>query len=313
MINPYSADDQVTQFGKADRPPVCYYQDAAVRLLVGDARHVVATLPSGSIAAVVTSPPYWGLRDYRVPGQYGHEPTIDDYVAHLRAVFREVRRVLAPGGSLWLNLGDSYGGSWGNYVAPGSTAATSRDGRRSRTGQHRPPQSRYRPKNLLGVPWHVAHALHTDGWALTEAVVWHKPNARPESVRDRLAGRSEWIFHLQPQDATQQQFGSQQPVFNDQVWSVPATTGRRGGHAAVGPVEIATRCLHRSGVTSGVVLDPFSGTATTGIAAHRLGCSYIGIELNPTFHATARQRLRHAQSSEAAARAVRSEVRDDRG
>src|SRR5882757_3392549 len=136
------------------------------------------------------------LRDYEVSGQYGHEPTIEDYVDTLRRVFGEVRRVLTPEGTCWLNLGDSYGGSWGNYVAPGSTAPTARDASRRVHGRHRPPQSRHRPKNLMGVPWRVVLALQDDGWLLRNAIIWHKPNGMPASARDRLTCRYETVFLL---------------------------------------------------------------------------------------------------------------------
>ncbi|GAB3487531.1 DNA methylase [Amycolatopsis cihanbeyliensis] len=167
-----------------------------VALWTGDAVEVVAGLPRCSVDCVVTSPPYWGLRDYRVAGQWGTEATVGLYVGRLVGLFDQLRRVLVPSGTVWLNLGDSYGGSWGHYVAPGSTARTA--GARSRTpyGVHRPPQASYRAKDLVGVPWRVAHAVQERGWRLRGAVVWHKPNARPESVRDRFAQRYETIFVL---------------------------------------------------------------------------------------------------------------------
>lgn len=136
-----------------------YFSSHGVTLYAGDAAQVLADLPEESVDCVVTSPPYWGLRYYGMPGQYGHEPTIDAYVGNLRRVFRQTRRVLASDGTLWLNLGDTYGGSWNNYVAPGSTAATASDLRRGRNGRHRPPQAGYPRKSLLGVPWRVVLAL----------------------------------------------------------------------------------------------------------------------------------------------------------
>src|ERR1700730_4626627 len=159
-------------------------------LHVGDARAVLAGMPEGSANCIVTSPPYWGKRDYGVAGQYGHEDTPAAYVATMRDVFREARRVLADDGTCWLNLGDSYsatrGGATGVPRHPRRHITTHRA-----TGIH--------AKNLLGIPWRVAFALQEDGWILRNAIIWHKPNAMPESVRDRLSCRHELLFLLAQQ------------------------------------------------------------------------------------------------------------------
>jgi site-specific DNA-methyltransferase (adenine-specific) len=260
-----------------------HYLSAGIELHTGDALQVLQELPTASVDCVVTSPPYWGLRDYQVSGQYGHEPTIEDYVNTLRRVFGEVRRVLDPEGTCWLNLGDSYGGSWGNYVALGSTAPTARDASRHHHGRHRPPQSRHRPKNLIGVPWRVAVALQSDGWLLRNAIVWHKPNGVPASVRDRLTCRYETIFLLARSPHHVFDYDALAPGQRGDVWRLSARPYRRG-HVAVGPIEIPLRAITVGCRPSGVVLDPFSGTATTGLAARRLGRFYIGIDLNPGFH-----------------------------
>jgi site-specific DNA-methyltransferase (cytosine-N4-specific) len=167
--------------------PAPYWQDLTSALYVGDARDVLAQLPAGSADCIVTSPPYWGKRDYGVAGQYGHEPDPAAYVATLRAVFSEARRVLADDGTCWLNLGDSY--SVGGGCATGLHAYL---------GQHLTTHrvAGLSAKNLLGLPWRVAFALQDDGWILRNAIVWHKPNAMPESVRDRLNCRHELIFLL---------------------------------------------------------------------------------------------------------------------
>jgi len=151
--------------------------DPATTLHVGDARDVLAAMPGESANCIVTSPPYWAKRDYGVAGQYGHEPDPDGYIATLRAVFREARRVLASDGTCWLNLGDSY--SVGGAAATGIHAYLGH----GLTGRHAPGLG---TKNLLGLPWRVALALQDDGWIVRNAIVWHKPNAMPESVRDRL-------------------------------------------------------------------------------------------------------------------------------
>jgi site-specific DNA-methyltransferase (cytosine-N4-specific) len=157
------------------------------RLHVGDARAVLATMADESVNCIVTSPPYWAKRDYGVSGQYGHEPGPEAYIATLRSVFREARRVLAADGTCWLNLGDSYSAGSGTpsglhtYIGAGLT------------GRHTPGMG---TKNLLGLPWRTALALQDDGWILRNAIIWHKPNAMPESVRDRLNCRHEMIFLL---------------------------------------------------------------------------------------------------------------------
>jgi site-specific DNA-methyltransferase (cytosine-N4-specific) len=169
-----------------------YWHDSSSALYVGDAREVLAELPAGSADCIVTSPPYWRKRDYRVLGQYGHEPDPAAYVETLRATFREARRVLADDGTCWLNLGDSYS-------AGGGTA----HGKHAYLGQHLTTHrvSGMPAKNLLGMPWRVAFALQDDGWILRNAIVWHKPNAMPESVRDRMNCRHELIFLLVKQTA----------------------------------------------------------------------------------------------------------------
>ena len=164
-----------------------YISETAATLHIGDALSVLATLPDGHADCIVTSPPYWAKRDYGVPGQYGHEPDPDSYVATLVEVFAEARRVLAADGTCWLNLGDSY--SVGGADASGLHAYLGA----GLAGRRTPGMA---PKNLLGLPWRVALALQDDGWILRNAIVWHKPNAMPESVRDRLNCRHEMIFLL---------------------------------------------------------------------------------------------------------------------
>ncbi len=153
-----------------------YYSDDAVTLHHGDSLDVLRGLDADAVDCCVTSPPYFGLRDYGQAGQYGLEASPSEYVETMRAVFHELRRVLADDGTLWLNIGDSYvsGGAIGrNDVGRDFTLPA---------------------KNLLGIPWRVAFALQDDGWILRNAIVWHKPNAMPESVTDRLSGRYETVF-----------------------------------------------------------------------------------------------------------------------
>jgi DNA modification methylase len=165
---------------------VTYYTDDQVTLYHGDALDVARELPSGAADCIVTSPPYYSLRDYGIEGQYGLEASPAEYVETMRALFAELRRVLADDGTLWLNLGDSYsaGGNGGN----------SPEKNHNRVINERKTTPGFAPKNLLGIPWRVAFTLQDDGWILRNAIIWSKPNAMPESVTDRLSGRYEHVF-----------------------------------------------------------------------------------------------------------------------
>lgn len=166
----------------------------SIRLLTGDCRDVLPTLPDESVDCCVTSPPYFGLRDYGHAGQIGLEPTPDEFVAGSVAVFREVRRVLRKDGTLWLNLGDSYAndGKWGGSSGGKHVTALHGDtsiGRGKRT-------TGLKPKDLIGIPWLVAFALRADGWYLRQDIIWAKPNPMPESVTDRCTKSHEYLFLL---------------------------------------------------------------------------------------------------------------------
>ena len=169
-------------------------------ILPGDSLTVLRTLPDESVHCCVTSPPYWGLRDYGVPGQLGLERTPEAYVAKMAEVFREVRRVLRKDGTLWLNLGDSYNGAGENRNGKGSKSLN--DGRtdfRCREANHgitHDASPGLKPKDLVGIPWRVAFALQADGWWLRQDIIWAKPNPMPESVTDRCTKAHEYIFLL---------------------------------------------------------------------------------------------------------------------
>lgn len=185
--------DSVCDTPARDAGHQVYDDSGQVRLLAGDARQVLAGLPDSSADCVVTSPPYYGLRDYGVSGQYGLEASPQQYVDHLRGVFGEVRRVLAADGTLWVNLGDCYvSGPAGPRRSSGlrgrPNAVTTPEGFGGKDGGGLP------AKSLLGMPWRVALALQDDGWLLRSCIIWHKPNAVPESVRDRPAARHEYLF-----------------------------------------------------------------------------------------------------------------------
>ncbi|MFI6326497.1 DNA-methyltransferase [Nonomuraea sp. NPDC050556] len=166
-----------------------YWSNGHATLHLGDAQAVLAAMPAGAADCIVTSPPYYGLRDYGIPGQYGQEATPTEYVETLRATFSEARRVLADDGTLWLNVGDCYAANSDGW-ARGSDHNTRQPLIRPRSRLEVP------PKNLLGMPWRVAFALQQDGWILRNAIVWHKPNAMPQSILDRVSTRYELIFLL---------------------------------------------------------------------------------------------------------------------
>ena len=168
-----------------------------VRILHGDCRDVLKTMPDESVHCVVTSPPYFGLRDYGVAGQIGLEPTPDAFVAEMVAVFREVRRVLRKDGVCWLNLGDSYcGGNTGNQSNVGQRYGKDGEGHVFRRDGKYASSIGLKPKDLIGIPWRVAFALQADGWWLRQEIIWAKPNPMPESVTDRCTKSHEQIFLL---------------------------------------------------------------------------------------------------------------------
>lgn len=354
-------------------------QAGPVELYLGDAAQVLSAVPDDSVDCLVTSPPFWGLRDYGTgawhggdPGcphrlgatrradgvtcpacqarwidpQYGLEASLDDYLDHMVAVFDQARRVLAPTGTCWVNLGDSY--SAGTRLAYDTTGGVA--------GNRRLPAGR-RPaplpaKNLIGVPWRAAFALQASGWTLRNAVVWAKSNPMPESVRDRLSATYEllflftkspkYFFDLDPiriplarpdavdgtrviggchkgrtggVDATRRRRGTSRygatgkhagelaagagsgnlrPVGHahtaahpagrnpGDVWRI-ATRPYRGAHVAPFPLDLPLRAIAAGCPEGGLILDPFCGAGTTGLAALQLGRRFTGIDVSATF------------------------------
>lgn len=291
-----------------------YYADDQVTLHHGDALEVLRTLPAGSVDCCVTSPPYYGLRDYGEPGQYGLEASPAAYVETMRAVFAEVRRVLAADGTLWLNLGDSYYSGKGSPTQPDAKNEARRPPARI---LDRPGADWARPKSLLGMPWRVAFALQDEGWILRNAVVWDKPNAMPESVTDRLSTTYELVFLLarsprywfdldgirepHPPQALasadrrsrsrvayhapgQSPHSSVRPNHEaganpGDVWTIP-TQPFAGAHFAVFAPQLVTRCIVAGCKPGGTVLDPFCGSGTTGMVAQQHGRRFVGIDLS---------------------------------
>lgn len=261
-------------------------------LRTGDCVALLAQEPAGAFQACITSPPYWGLRDYAVPGQIGAEFTVDAYLARLVGVFRQVRRVLRADGTLWLNLGDAY--------TSGGRTWRDRDKKNPARGMdYRPATpSGLKPKDLIGLPWKLAFALQADGWYLRSDVVWHKPNAQPESVKDRPARAHEYLFLLSKSEryfydhaaVMEQAAGAQGRRNRRTVWSIP-TEPFRGAHFATFPPQLVEPCVRASSRAGDRVLDPFFGSGTVGLVAGRLGRGFLGLELNPDYAELARRRL----------------------
>ena len=252
---------------------------AETTFLVGDCRESMALLPDQYAQTCVTSPPYFGLRDYGHDGQLGLEQTPEEYVAALVSVFREVRRVLRDDGTLWLNLGDSYAAARGGSTPPAETLAGGVNGwapdgsrvNRDRHDGYNPARNAgaigLKHKDLIGIPWRVAFALQADGWYLRQDIIWHKPNPMPESVKDRCTKAHEYVFLLSKQeryffdaDAIKEPVAQSsvarlsQPTIERQVGSARVPGKTNGNMKAVGSTELRNR---RSVWT--VTTKPFKG------------------------------------------------------
>ncbi len=277
----------------------------------GDALALLKEMPNGSVQCCVTSPPYWGLRDYGTASQLGLEPTLNEYIQKLTAVFRDVRRVLRDDGTLWLNLGDSYVGS-----GKGTSAA--------------------KPKEIIGLPWRVAFALQEDGWYLRQDIIWSKPNIMPEPVRDRCTKAHEYIFLLlktpnyhydadaikersADPSASAARYASKFSGRPDEAVVCPGDKKGQGyypdgfrvfsglrnrrsvwtikpkpypeAHFATFPEALVEPCILAGCPVGGTVLDTFCGSGTTGAVCVRYGREFIGLELNPEYVKLAEKRI----------------------
>lgn len=326
-------------------------------VMVGDTRASLARLPERSVRCCVTSPPYWGLRDYGHDGQIGLESSPAAYVAAMVEVFAAVRRVLADDGTLWLNLGDSYAANRG-YQVPSTKGGPKHSESQAAGGKGSDVPDGLKPKDLVGIPWRVAFALQADGWYLRSDIIWHKPNPMPESVTDRPTKSHEYLFLLakneryfydadaiaEPSscpapspDANGSTLGGaaygrsvlgsaipegerrvdrrkmppiggvkkaggdnatysgNTPDFGTtrnkrDVWTI-ATQPYSGAHFATYPEALVEPCILAGSAVGDTVLDPFSGSGTTGAVAVRHGRNYIGCELNPAYIALSEKRI----------------------
>ena len=238
-------------------------------------------------------------------GTLGLEPNPQMYVRHLVAVFRELSRVLHPEGTLWLNLGDAYTGS-GKGKGSGRNKYTNTGLGKAAPGEHlygppTPSPPGMQRKNMLGMPWRTALALQDDGWILRRDVIWQCPNTPPESVKDRPTGEHQYLFMLTKQpiyhydaDAIAEPTASGDGYRNRRsVWRIN-NKPYAGQHPASFPVELPETCILGSCKPDGAVLDPFCGSAATGVAALRHGRHFTGIELSPHYHQLALQRLQES-------------------
>lgn len=262
-------------------------------LHVGDARQILGSMPDGHFDCVVTSPPYWGLRDYGVDGQIGAEPTVDEYVTDLVRLFREVRRALADDGTFWLNIGDSY-------TSGGRTWRDADVKNKGRAMDYRAPTPEgLKPKDLIGVPWRLAFALQSDGWYLRSDMIWNKPNCQPESVKDRPTRSHEYLFLFSKSEKYYYDWQAIMEPASDAkqksknrrtVWSIN-TEPYPGSHFAVYPRALVRLCVSAGSRENGRVLDPFFGSGTTGVVCNELRRDCVGIELNEEYAELARERL----------------------
>ncbi len=290
---------------------------------------MMRTLPEKSINCCVTSPPYYGLRDYGHEGQIGLEETPDAFVQKLVEVFREVKRVLKDDGTLWLNLGDSYVGTGakGEHKDPKHPEG--------RNAQSDTPKNNkvagLKSKDLIGIPWRVAFALQSDGWYLRQDIIWHKPNPMPESVQDRCTKAHEYIFLL---SKCSKYYYDIEPIREDikptsgkingaplrgehilecggrktekreyeeikgankrSVWSVN-TKSYDGAHFATYPPELIRPCILAGCPKGGVVIDPFGGSGTTAAVANEEGRDAVLCEINPEYISLINKRLSEVQ------------------
>lgn len=261
-------------------------------ILQGDAYHIISRLPKESIQCVVTSPPYWGLRDYGIDGQIGLEQTLPQFINRLVAIFREVYRVLKSDGTFWLNIGDGYTSGNRGWRAPDKK-------NRARAMSVRPDTpDGLKPKDLLGIPWRLAFALQQDGWYLRSDIVWNKPNAMPESVKDRPTRSHEYIFmfskseryyydHEAIKESTDDGHGTRN---KRSVWDVN-TEPFKEAHFATFPPKLIEPCILAGSRLSDYVLDPFFGSGTVGVVCKQLKRNYIGVELHPDYISLAARRL----------------------
>ena len=290
-----------------------------------DCRFGLRNLADNSVDCCVTSPPYFGLRDYGISGQIGLEDTPEAYIAKLVEIFGEVKRILKKTGTLWLVIGDSYAGSG---RGKGDVNKKGKQPKVSHVGDFIKPYrlDGYKNKDLIGIPWLLAFALRADGWYLRQDIIWHKPNPMPEPVRDRCTKSHEYIFLLSKSlkyhfdsaaiqtdvisnlhDKTSRKANKTKPTAlingirvsggyypkanKRDVWTV-CIAPEKEAHFACFPQALIMDCIKSGCPENGTVLDPFMGSGTTAVVARKLNRKYVGFELNPNYMKIAKTKLR---------------------
>jgi site-specific DNA-methyltransferase (cytosine-N4-specific) len=267
-------------------------REVELRVLSGDCGKVLPTLETNSVQCCVTSPPYWGLRDYDHPDQIGAEVSPQFYVQNLVSIFREVRRTLKEDGTLWLNVGDGYarnGGTGG--CGPNAVVGNTKKLIQKRNCKV-PDVWGLKDRDLMGLPWRVAFALQEDGWILRSKIAWIKKTAMPESVKNRPTNATEEIFlfaksptYYYDSKAVREESGA-----NLRNYWVLGPDPSTYGHPAAFPRELARRCILLGSREGDWVLDPFGGSGTTGIVANQLERNATLIELNQEYAECAKDR-----------------------
>ena len=282
------------------------------KIYLGDSTELLKLLPDESVNCCITSPPYFGLRDYGKDGQIGLEETPEKYIDKLVAVFREVKRVLKEDGTLWINIGDSYAGGAGRWGGTNNVSEkqTTNNGSLSeipiaKKWQH----DIIKPKDLIGIPWMLAFALRADGWYLRQDIIWHKPNPMPESVKDRCTKSHEYIFLLSKSPkyyfdnvAIQEDCVSRDKIDypngmkrnKRDVWTVNPSH-YKDAHFATFPEELIEPMILACCPKGGVVLDMFMGSGTTAVVAKKNHRNWVGCELNEEYVKMAENRIKNTK------------------
>jgi len=264
-------------------------------ILYGDCRDTLNNVTNSSVQMCVTSPPYYGLRDYGgEDSQIGQEQTPEEYIKQLVDLFSVVRDKLKDDGVLWVNIGDSYYNyrSGKGQALPKQTVSKTNQDLPTKCNRRANKLKGYKEKDLMGIPWMLAFALRADGWYLRQDIIWHKPNPMPESVRDRCTKSHEYIFLLSKNrnyyfdvDAIKEPTRRKRSVWN--VTKRPY----KGAHFAVFPPDLIEPCILAGSEEGDIILDPFMGSGTTALVAKSLGRHYIGCELHQQYDNLIKERL----------------------
>ena len=262
-------------------------------ILFGDCKQNLSTFLPKTARMCVTSPPYYGLRDYGgEEKQIGQENTPEEYIQNLVEVFREVRELLTDDGTLWVNIGDSYYNYRPGKAYVKQTVASNKQDLPDYSPKRSNKLEGYKEKDLIGIPWMLAFALRADGWYLRQDIIWHKPNPMPESVRDRCTKSHEYVFLLSKNQNYYFDVNAiKEPTRRKRsVWNVQ-NKPYRGSHFAVYPPELIEPCIKAGSEEGDIILDPFMGSGTTAMVAKELGRDYIGCELHEDYGKLIQKRL----------------------